>query len=248
MPALTASLFTRFRSRQDNPFAERLLAALRQQFGGHAVKKAAPESGATREPGHGTQRRSAAGLHRHLWRRRRLAHRKLLPALYNLFLDGALPEGTAVIGVGRKDLSDEQYREFAKSGVKDFSRRPIDESVWKRFAGSLFQQRGDRPGTRARVARCTPRHHRARARPAGEPPLLPRGAAAALRPDGAATGARAVHRAIRLCQVSPPNAACSTSIAFLSDGRRGSWSILKHEFEDEEAGRSRTRARMEKYE
>ncbi|MFN7917952.1 MAG: decarboxylating 6-phosphogluconate dehydrogenase [Vicinamibacterales bacterium] len=40
MPALTASLFTRFRSREDNPFAERLLAALRQQFGGHAVKKA----------------------------------------------------------------------------------------------------------------------------------------------------------------------------------------------------------------
>jgi 6-phosphogluconate dehydrogenase len=40
MPVLTASLFTRFRSREDNPFAERLLAALRNQFGGHAVKKA----------------------------------------------------------------------------------------------------------------------------------------------------------------------------------------------------------------
>ena len=40
MPALTAALFTRFRSREDNPFAERMLAALRQQFGGHAVKKA----------------------------------------------------------------------------------------------------------------------------------------------------------------------------------------------------------------
>jgi 6-phosphogluconate dehydrogenase len=38
LPALTAALFTRFRSREDNPFAERLLAALRQQFGGHAVK------------------------------------------------------------------------------------------------------------------------------------------------------------------------------------------------------------------
>ena len=35
----SAALFTRFRSREDNPFAERLLAALRQQFGGHAVKK-----------------------------------------------------------------------------------------------------------------------------------------------------------------------------------------------------------------
>ena len=40
MPALTAAVFTRFRSRADNPFAERMLAALRNQFGGHAVKKA----------------------------------------------------------------------------------------------------------------------------------------------------------------------------------------------------------------
>jgi 6-phosphogluconate dehydrogenase len=40
MPALTAAVFTRFRSREDNPFAERMLAALRNQFGGHAVKKA----------------------------------------------------------------------------------------------------------------------------------------------------------------------------------------------------------------
>jgi 6-phosphogluconate dehydrogenase len=40
MPALTASIFTRFRSRQTNTYAERMLAALRNQFGGHAVKKA----------------------------------------------------------------------------------------------------------------------------------------------------------------------------------------------------------------
>ncbi len=40
MPVLTAALFTRFRSREQNPFGERLLAALRNQFGGHAVKKA----------------------------------------------------------------------------------------------------------------------------------------------------------------------------------------------------------------
>jgi 6-phosphogluconate dehydrogenase len=38
MPVLTAALFTRFRSRENNPFAERLLAAMRQQFGGHPVK------------------------------------------------------------------------------------------------------------------------------------------------------------------------------------------------------------------
>jgi 6-phosphogluconate dehydrogenase len=40
MPALAAALFTRFQSRNDNPFGERMLAALRNQFGGHAVKKA----------------------------------------------------------------------------------------------------------------------------------------------------------------------------------------------------------------
>jgi len=38
LPAITAALFARFRSRDDNPFSDRLLAALRQQFGGHAVK------------------------------------------------------------------------------------------------------------------------------------------------------------------------------------------------------------------
>ena len=40
MPVLTASLFTRFRSREENPFGERMLAAMRHQFGGHAVKSA----------------------------------------------------------------------------------------------------------------------------------------------------------------------------------------------------------------
>ncbi len=39
VPALgiAHALFRRFRSRQDNPFAERVIAALRREFGGHAV-------------------------------------------------------------------------------------------------------------------------------------------------------------------------------------------------------------------
>ena len=39
-PALAASVFARFSSRKDNAFGLRVLAALRNQFGGHAVKKA----------------------------------------------------------------------------------------------------------------------------------------------------------------------------------------------------------------
>jgi 6-phosphogluconate dehydrogenase len=38
LPAITAALYARFLSRQDNPFASRVLAALRHQFGGHAVR------------------------------------------------------------------------------------------------------------------------------------------------------------------------------------------------------------------
>src|SRR4051812_3515653 len=67
-----------------------------------------------------------------------LAHRKLLPALYNLHLDGLLPPRAAIVGVGRKDYSDAQYREFAKDGVKQFSRRGMDEERWGTFADSLF--------------------------------------------------------------------------------------------------------------
>jgi 6-phosphogluconate dehydrogenase len=37
-PAITAALYQRFRSRQEEPFGARLLAALRNQFGGHAVR------------------------------------------------------------------------------------------------------------------------------------------------------------------------------------------------------------------
>lgn len=40
IPVITQSLQARFRSRQEQPFGGKLLAALRQQFGGHAVKKA----------------------------------------------------------------------------------------------------------------------------------------------------------------------------------------------------------------
>jgi 6-phosphogluconate dehydrogenase len=39
LPVITQAVQARFRSRQENPFAGRLLAALRSQFGGHAVRK-----------------------------------------------------------------------------------------------------------------------------------------------------------------------------------------------------------------
>jgi 6-phosphogluconate dehydrogenase len=40
VPTIAAALFARFVSRQESSFAMRVLAALRNEFGGHAVKKA----------------------------------------------------------------------------------------------------------------------------------------------------------------------------------------------------------------
>ncbi|GJL57143.1 MAG: 6-phosphogluconate dehydrogenase [Nitrospirales bacterium] len=39
VPTLSTALFTRFRSRQEESFAEKMLAALRNAFGGHSVKR-----------------------------------------------------------------------------------------------------------------------------------------------------------------------------------------------------------------
>ncbi len=67
-----------------------------------------------------------------------LTQRKLLPALYNLHLDGLLPPRIAVVATGRNAFTDEAYRAFAREAVQRFSRRPIDEAQWPAFAGVLF--------------------------------------------------------------------------------------------------------------
>ena len=58
-----------------------------------------------------------------------LARRKLLPALYNLAADGALPERFSLIGVSRSALPDADFRTQAGEAVREFSRREPDEKV-----------------------------------------------------------------------------------------------------------------------
>jgi glucose-6-phosphate 1-dehydrogenase len=58
-----------------------------------------------------------------------LAKRKLLPALYNLAHEGALPERFNLIGSSRSDLPDDEYRKIAKDSIHEFSRREPDEKV-----------------------------------------------------------------------------------------------------------------------
>ncbi|HEY1275331.1 MAG TPA: glucose-6-phosphate dehydrogenase [Thermoleophilaceae bacterium] len=58
-----------------------------------------------------------------------LAKRKLLPAVYNLAHEGALPERFNLIGVSRSDIPDGDYQQMARESIKSFSRREPDEQV-----------------------------------------------------------------------------------------------------------------------
>jgi len=71
-----------------------------------------------------------------------LSHRKLIPALYNLSLDGELPHKFAILGFSMEDLDDERYRAFALSGIEQFSRRKVEKEHWAKFAPMLHFNRG----------------------------------------------------------------------------------------------------------
>ena len=71
-----------------------------------------------------------------------LSRRKLLPALYNLSLDGLLPANFAVLGMALNDLDDAGFRALAQAGIERFSRRQIDRARWSDFARGLFYVQG----------------------------------------------------------------------------------------------------------
>ena len=64
-----------------------------------------------------------------------LAWRKLVPALFDLFADGRLPDDYAVIAVDRVSMSDEKLRRHLHAGVKKFSRRGSTKTrEWSGFS------------------------------------------------------------------------------------------------------------------
>ncbi len=72
-----------------------------------------------------------------------LARRRLIPALYNLLLDGLLPSHYAVIGLGRKPMTDEEFRATLREGLVAHSRRPLTDDTWKTFADHIFYIAGE---------------------------------------------------------------------------------------------------------
>src|SRR5712664_3712131 len=71
-----------------------------------------------------------------------LSARKLLPALYNLSLDGVLPANFAVVGFARNELDQAAFAAFARDGVERFSRRPVVNGQWAEYSRGLFYVQG----------------------------------------------------------------------------------------------------------
>src|SRR6516165_7046167 len=61
-----------------------------------------------------------------------LSWRKLLPAVYNLNVDGLLPSNFAVVGfgLGSQGEPDEWLRNRSRDGTNRFSRRPVEDEHW----------------------------------------------------------------------------------------------------------------------
>jgi glucose-6-phosphate 1-dehydrogenase len=73
-----------------------------------------------------------------------LAWRKLVPALYNLWLDKALPEPFRVIALDLKETDPAAYLQHLREGVDRFSRSgKAAEEAWQRFAGNVSYLRAD---------------------------------------------------------------------------------------------------------
>src|SRR5215212_3678265 len=67
-----------------------------------------------------------------------LNHRKLTPALYNLFIDGWMPDEFAIVGIGRTSFSEEEFRKHLFEGIQEFSRRKGEENgTWKKFSDRI---------------------------------------------------------------------------------------------------------------
>lgn len=62
-----------------------------------------------------------------------LTHRKLMPALYNLVYDKLMPQCFQIVCVGRREMSQDQYKKEIYEALNKHSRNKIEESHWRRL-------------------------------------------------------------------------------------------------------------------
>ncbi len=70
-----------------------------------------------------------------------LTYRKLIPSIYDLFCQGMLPAGFAVLGVSRTKFTDDEFRKKLEPGIKEFANKKASiESKIEEFLSSIYYQ------------------------------------------------------------------------------------------------------------
>jgi glucose-6-phosphate 1-dehydrogenase len=73
-----------------------------------------------------------------------LTSRKLIPAMFNLFLDKWLGEKFAIIGIDRVEMTDDAFRKHLRERNDKLSRRgKADDDLWNNFASRVNYIYGD---------------------------------------------------------------------------------------------------------
>src|SRR5258708_21507893 len=62
-----------------------------------------------------------------------LAHRLVIPALYNLAANDLLPDNFCIVGIARKAMSSEQLADSLTKGLHQYATRKIDEAIAQRL-------------------------------------------------------------------------------------------------------------------
>jgi glucose-6-phosphate 1-dehydrogenase len=72
-----------------------------------------------------------------------LTSRKLIPALYRLFLRRKLPKDSRIIGIARSPFTSESWREELSKSAKEFIKRNLEPESWNKFLEIVHYQPGD---------------------------------------------------------------------------------------------------------
>lgn len=68
-----------------------------------------------------------------------LTKRKLLPALYALYINDLLPAGFAIVGLSRTKMTDDEFRNSMKESLQKYaSDLPFEQKSWDRFANMVY--------------------------------------------------------------------------------------------------------------
>ncbi len=72
-----------------------------------------------------------------------LTRRKLIPALFDLYIKQRLPEPFRIVGVSRSPMSDDDFRFRMEASCKEFARYRMDQEKWDEFTTFITYHAGD---------------------------------------------------------------------------------------------------------